>query len=74
MGFQGDAVVTVEVDGRGDGKGDLSSSLLEFSKSPKAPEFRGDDMLEASPTLNRRDRRRHLFFCYARCTIEDAQR
>ena len=49
MGFQGDAVVTVEVDGHGDGEGDLSSSSLELSKSLKAPELRGDDMLGAGP-------------------------
>ena len=36
VGFQGDAVVTVEVDGCGGGEGDLSSSSLELSKSPKA--------------------------------------
>ena len=45
VGFQGDTVVTVEVEGRGGGEGDLSSSLLELSKSPKALELRGDDML-----------------------------
>ena len=49
MGFQGDTVVTVEVEGRGGGEGVLSSSSLELSKSPKAPELRGDDMLGASP-------------------------
>ena len=48
MGFQGDAGITVEVNGQGGGKGDLSSSL-ELSKSPKAPELRGDDMLGVSP-------------------------
>ena len=45
VGFQGDAVVTVEVEGRGSGEGDLSSSSLELSKRPKAPELQGDDML-----------------------------
>ena len=49
MGFQGDTVVTVEVVGRGGGEGDLSSLSLELSKSPKALELRGDDMLGASP-------------------------
>ena len=39
VGFQGDTEVTVEVEGRGGGKGDLSSSSLELSKSPKAPEL-----------------------------------
>ena len=48
MGFQGDTVVTVEVEGRGGGEGVLSSSSLELSKSPKAPELRGDDMLGES--------------------------
>ena len=50
VGFQGDAVVTVEVEGHGVGKGDLSSSSLELSKSPKALELRGDDMLGAGPS------------------------
>ena len=36
VGFQGDTVATVEVEGHGGGEGDLSSSLLELSKSPKA--------------------------------------
>ena len=49
MGFQGDTVVTVEVEGRGGGEGVLFSSSLELSKSPKAPELRGDDMLGVSP-------------------------
>ena len=49
VGFQGDAVVTVEVEGCGFGEGDLSSLSLELSKSPKALELRGDDMLGASP-------------------------
>ena len=39
VGFQGDTVVTVEVEGHGGGEGDLSSSSLELSKSPKAPEL-----------------------------------
>ena len=39
MGFQGDTVVTVEVKGRGGGKGVLSSSSLELSKSLKALEL-----------------------------------
>ena len=47
VGFQGDTVVTVDCGG---GEGDLSSSSLELSKSPKALEFRGDDMLGVSPT------------------------
>ena len=38
VGFQGDTAVTVEGEGGGGGKGDLSSSLLELSKSPKALE------------------------------------
>ena len=42
--FQGDAGFTVEVEGRGGGAGDLSSSL-ELSKSLKAPELQEDDML-----------------------------
>ena len=49
MGFQGDTVVTAEVEGRGGGEGVLSSLSLELSKSLKAPELRGDDMLGASP-------------------------
>ena len=49
VGFQGDTVVTVEVEGCGVGEGDLSSSLLELSKSPKALELRGDDMLGVGP-------------------------
>ena len=44
MGFQGDTEVTVEVEGRGGGTGDLSSSL-ELLKRPKALELQGDDML-----------------------------
>ena len=48
VGFQGDAEGAVEVEGHGGGKDDLSS-LLELSKSPKALELRGDDMLGASP-------------------------
>ena len=48
VGFQGDAEVTVEVEGRRGGEGDLSLSL-ELSKSPKALEFQGDDMLGVSP-------------------------
>ena len=42
-------MVTVEVNGHGGGEGDLSSSLLELSKSPKALELRGDNMLGVSP-------------------------
>ena len=42
-------MVTVEVEGRGGGKRVLSSSSLELSKSPKAPELRGDNMLGVSP-------------------------
>ena len=49
VGFQEDTVVTVEVDGCGDGEGDLSSSSLELSKSPKAPGLRGVDMLGVGP-------------------------
>ena len=49
VGFQGDTVVMAEVDGCGGGEGDLSSSSLELSKSPKALELRGDDMLGVSP-------------------------
>ena len=49
VGFQGDTEVTVEVEGHGGGKGDLSSSSLELSKSLKALELHGDDMLGASP-------------------------
>ena len=49
VGFQGDTVVMVEVEGHGGGEGDLSSSLRELSKSPKALELRGDDMLGAGP-------------------------
>ena len=48
VGFQGDTAVTVEVEGHGGGKGDLSSSSLDLSKSPKALELRGDDMLGVS--------------------------
>ena len=44
MGLQGDVEATVEVEGCGGGEGDISS-LLELSKSPKAPELQGDDML-----------------------------
>ena len=49
VGFQGDTEVTVEVEGCGGGEEDLSSSLLELSKSLKAPELRGDNMLGVSP-------------------------
>ena len=48
VGFQGDAEGTVEVEECGGGEGDLSSSL-ELSKSPKAPELQGDNMLGVSP-------------------------
>ena len=44
VGFQGDTVVMAEVNGCGGGEGDLSSSSLESSKSPKAPGLRGVDM------------------------------
>ena len=50
VGFQGNTEVTVEVEGRGGGEGDLSSSSLELSKSSKAPGLRGDNMLGVSPT------------------------
>ena len=49
VGFQGDTVVTAEVNGCGGCEGDLSSSSLELSKSPKALELRGDNMLGVSP-------------------------
>ena len=59
MGFQGDAEVTVEVEERGGGEGDLSLSL-ELLKSLKAPELQGDDMLGGQVLLlSRRDRRKH---------------
>lgn len=44
MGFQEDTEVTTGVEGRGGGEGDLCSSL-ELSKSLKATELQGDDML-----------------------------
>ena len=50
VGFQGDTVVMAEVDGCGGGEGDLSSSSLESSKSPKALELQGVDMLGVCPT------------------------
>ena len=50
MGFQGDTMVTVEVEGRGGGEGVLSSSSLELSKSPKAPELRGDVKQPKTPS------------------------
>ena len=46
LGSQRDTVVTADVEGCGGGEG--VSSSLELSKSPKAPELRGDDMVGGS--------------------------
>ena len=48
LGSQRDTVVTADVEGCGGGERVSSSSLLELSKSPKAPELRGDDMVGGS--------------------------
>ena len=47
LGSQRDTVVTADVEGWG-GEGFSTSSSLELSKSPKAPELRGDDMVGGS--------------------------
>ena len=48
LGSQRDTVVTADVEGCGGSEGVSSSSLLELSKSPKALELRGDDMVGGS--------------------------
>ena len=48
LGSQRDTVVTADVEGCGGGEGVSTSSSLKLSKSPKAPELRGDDMMGGS--------------------------
>ena len=48
LGSQRDTVVTADIKGCGGGEGVSTSLSLELSKSPKAPELRGDDMVGGS--------------------------